>query len=229
MEHHSDELNKNKNPPPTSQCEEAGGVSILPSSSRCSQAAGQQLIFIPVRGNTKNKTFFPFADQQICLLLPPPLWSWWERAFPWNEEGGTVAAITVITSKTPFLSFGLGVVTLQSPGKPYTGEQQQQSELPVQRHHLGLKGDGDGALKLHCVSPRTQRSFKERGLITLKYPKWSRIQKCCNQNKPHRFWLFQSKPKFSFCSKVCCLKKSTEDRHTKQSKCHFQIRSFMWP
>lgn len=66
MELHSDELNKNKNPPPPSQCEESGGGSILPSSSRCSQAAGEQLILISVTGNTKNKTLFPFA-----VSLPP--------------------------------------------------------------------------------------------------------------------------------------------------------------
>lgn len=165
--------------------------------------------------------------QQVCLLLPPPLWSWWERAFPWNEEGGTVAAITVITSKTPSLPFGLGVITLRSPGKPCPGEQQQQqqSEAPCTETPLGLKGDGDGALKLHCVSPRTQKSFKERGLITLKYPKWSRIQKCCNQNKPHRFWLFQPKPKFSFCRKVCYLREKNQLKTDTQSNPSAMSRS----
>lgn len=62
------------------------------------------------------------------------------------------------------------MITLQSPGKACTAEQQHQPELLCVETPLGLQGDGDGTLKLHCVPPRTQRALKERVLVTLKYP-----------------------------------------------------------
>lgn len=133
-----------------------GQANLLGKSSSSSQSGATH----------RRKLSSPLQTSKLASCFPPSLICW-ERVFPLNEEGGTVADISVTTSKLPF---GVGVITPQSPGKPCTGEQQHQSEAPCRETTLGLQGDGDGALKLPCVSPRTQRSLKDRVLITLNYP-----------------------------------------------------------